>query len=354
MRRRRDTHRHLTMEKGHELTAEYFTIHPRTLRPMSEDLSKANSSELLRMQSQVDEEIDIEKMEIGDIGSLIRVLRKAAIDREKLVAVRKFVDHGGDELYYLSERMPEIMSLFIFQSSRRQLLAALLSRYDEASKRSENLQDHQHGEEDEEGQKEHAIATTQADNLMKAVRAADEQVKKLEYWSDIKDMAERGEILQESEGGKWDIDKWQGLSPVEDGHEHPESAFASKQEASEGMHDLHKHAEHTPSKKSSIGVWFDTSTKEGSEATGYYTPAESASELSTRKKGKGRASNSALDGVDESFEDQDQDEKENDDPERGGSSQAAVPDIRSPRKQSVQIVEPIPETPLEKDNGEGS
>ena len=336
MRKRRDTH-HRMKEKAHELTAEYFTIHPKILTPVSDNLSTAPSTEIARMLAKA-EEVDVEKMEIADIGSLILALKKAAVDREKLVAVRHFIDEGGEELFYLNDRMPEIMSLFVYQSSRRQLLTDLLHRYDETHELKKALTEHEH--EDEDAKKEHDAAARHAENLMNAVKAADEQVKRLEYWSDIKGMAQGGDTLHETSEGQWDSSKWQGLSPVAS-EGHPEEAFASKQDASEGAHELHQHPEHiveeggkkdvseVPSKKSS--VWFDTkqsSTKESSEDTDrYITAAESASELQRKRslqKGKARASNLDTDSA-------------------GGASQARVPDISKPRTHSVQIVEPEPE-----------
>ena len=337
LRRRKDP-KHHTREKAHELTAEYFTIHPKTLRSGSEDRSRAGSSEMARLKEKLDEEPeDVEKMDIEDIASLMQALKKAAVDREKLVAVRKFVNAAGDELYYLSERMPDIMNLFVFQSSRRQLLVDLLRRFDEVHKRKESLVEHRH--EDDSTQKEHDTATRHAENLMNAVKAADEQVKKLEYWSDIKGMAQKGETLEESEGGHWDRSKWQGLSsPTSTAQDHPKDAFTSLQAASEGAHELHKHPEHVkddskaPSKKSS--VWFET--KESSEDTGAYsTAAESTSELPRKGKGKERASN--LDGVDESEEDYRR-------PSTAlAASQSAIPELPERKKHSVQIVDPVPE-----------
>ena len=388
MRRRRDTHHH-TKEKAHQLTEEYFTIHPRTLRAPSEDFSKA-ASEMARLSEKFEEEVEIEKMDVSDIASLMRVLKKAAVDREKLVAVRKFVGNGGEELYYLADRMPEIMNLFVFQSSRRQLLADLLHRFDDAHKRREDLTERKH--EDEDTQEEHDAATRQAENLMNAVKVADDQVKKLEYWSDIKGMSHRGETLQEASEGHWDLSKWQGLSP-NSGEDHPEDTFASKQAASEGVQALHPYPEHVggeaseseaaPRKKSS--VWFDAkeNKKEISEDTEhelYSTPAQSTSELplkGARKKSKGRSSR--LDGVYESDEAEEEEEGEEEEGEEeegeeeegeeeegeeeegeeeegeeeeaeatsSGARQASVPDIPVPRKQSVQIIEPVPEETTE-------
>lgn len=315
--RRRRVAVHRTKEKSHELTAEYFTIHPKTLKSgAGDDVSKMAESELARMlREKEDEALDVEKMEISDIGSLTLALRHAAVDREKLVAVRKFVQEAGDELFYLSDRMPDIMSLFVFQSSRRQLLTELLQRYHETSRQKESLTSHSHS--DESNQKEHDAATRRAENLMKAVRAADEQVKRLEYWSDIKSMAQRGDTLEASEGGHWDGEKWQGLpSPTSD-TEHPGKSFASKQPASEGVLDLHPHPEHTEEndsvgqlkgKESSIYYDAKTQTKDGSEDTqgDYSTAGEAVSQISRQhsaRKGKDVAREegvASLDGVLES------------------------------------------------------
>lgn len=373
--RKRKVTVHRTKEKAHELTAEYFTIHPKTLRAGNgDDVSKMGESELARLlREKEDEALDVEKMEIQDIGSLTLALRHAAVDREKLVAVRKFVKEGGDELFYLSDRMPEIMSLFVFQSSRRQLLSDLLQRYDETSKQKESLTSHSH--EDAKSKKDHDAATRRADNLMRAVRAADEQVKKLEYWSDIKSMAQQGDTLQRSEGGHWDGDKWQGLpSPSSN----PDRSFASKQKASDGFKELHAHPEHEEvgdqvremkGKASSIFYDAKTQTKDSSEDTqgAYSTAAESISQISRQRsagnleKGKSRAEGVAsLDGM---LEDENAGEMadaavQTEDgeldtetglafmtpPERqmSGAWPKTPSSSNKSRKQSVQIVEPEP------------
>lgn len=43
--------------------------------------------------------------EIQDVATLMRILKKSAIDREKIVAINKFIEEAGDELYYLSEQV---------------------------------------------------------------------------------------------------------------------------------------------------------------------------------------------------------------------------------------------------------
>lgn len=43
--------------------------------------------------------------EVRDIATLMRKLKKAAIDREKIIVIHKFVDDGGEELHYLAEQV---------------------------------------------------------------------------------------------------------------------------------------------------------------------------------------------------------------------------------------------------------
>lgn len=43
--------------------------------------------------------------EVRDIPTLMRKLKKAAIDREKIVLINKFIEEGGEELFYLAERV---------------------------------------------------------------------------------------------------------------------------------------------------------------------------------------------------------------------------------------------------------
>lgn len=280
---------HKTKEKSHELTAEYFTIHPKTVKTPSPGSSIAFSSTKMLRARQMEEDQDLEKMEISNIASLMRALRKAALDREKLVAVRKFVEEGGDELHYLSESMPDIMSLFVYQSSRRHLLAELMHHFDTTTKRKESLSDHTH--DDEEAKRKHDAAARQAENLLKAVNAADDQVKKLEYWSDIKSMAKHGETLHATDDNHWSQSKWQGLDPGSPAH--GQESFSSKQDHSEPPPELHKHPEHAepadhPALHSPAAAsdehHKDERSSTGTSASGFTTAASSSRDKSAADK----------------------------------------------------------------------
>jgi hypothetical protein len=149
----------------------------------------------------MDEELVPE--DITDIATLMHVLKFCRIDREKLEAVESFIKYGGDELYYLRERMHDIMALFIFQASRQLLLSHLLKIFNEASDEVKKDTD---GVKEPDPNKKRRL-----ENLEAAVKHADEEVKRLEFWSDVKDMADNGETkgaVDESQG--WDKG-WSGL-----------------------------------------------------------------------------------------------------------------------------------------------
>jgi hypothetical protein len=212
-RKRVKKHSGYQSNQSHMLTPEYFTIHAteerKSSRATSMEASTMNRPSLGSLARR-DIENDIVVEDIKDIASLMEVLRLARIDREKMEAVENFTEHGGDDLHYLQEYMHEIMRMFIFQASRRLLLTHLLKIFNEAS---------------EEWDKEDAdsVKKRRLEHLEAAVKHADEEVKKLEFWSDVKDMAEKGHTIgavDESKG--WDK-SWAGLD-----HSGPKDVMSDK------------------------------------------------------------------------------------------------------------------------------
>ncbi|KAK7610689.1 hypothetical protein JOL62DRAFT_109956 [Phyllosticta paracitricarpa] len=184
------------LSAAHMLNEDYFTIHPKAARARSPDSSAdaslARSLSFSRRQA-ADEESE-EAPDITDIPTLMLRLKKAAIDREKIVIVRNFLENGAEELYYLPEQIPTIMSLFVFQSSRRQLLSLLLQTCDAASAHRRA-----HAEDNEpEGPEE----SRKIDNLLRAVKAANEACRRLEYWSDLQGVSIE-EAAEEKRNGDW-------------------------------------------------------------------------------------------------------------------------------------------------------
>lgn len=141
--------------------------------------------------------------DISDINALLKALRLARIDREKMEAVESFIVNGGQELYYLRERMHDVMKVFIFQASRRLLLSHLINIFNDAAEEVKKMTD--------EGKEPDPAKKQRLENLEEAVKHADDEVKKLEFWSDVKDMTAKGEVkgaMDESHG--WDS-RWIGL-----------------------------------------------------------------------------------------------------------------------------------------------
>ena len=116
---------------------------------------------------------------------LLRKMQAAAVDRERLMLVRDYTKDADDkDLRRLGEEMEKIMRLCIYQTSRRQLLAELTERLEDAKDETKG-------------------------SLTRAIMSADEQVKRLEYWSDIRSMAEEG--VGEVGGKTWPSEKWRGI-----------------------------------------------------------------------------------------------------------------------------------------------
>jgi hypothetical protein len=106
------------------------------------------------------------------------------MDREKIYAIRKFLNQANDDLVYLAERMDEIMGMFIFQVSRRQVLDFLVSKHDELHRKQDDLASHDHEDGDGDENRQHEAQVRHNENILKAVHAAEEHIHKLEYWSD--------------------------------------------------------------------------------------------------------------------------------------------------------------------------
>ncbi|PHH75014.1 hypothetical protein CDD80_2709 [Ophiocordyceps camponoti-rufipedis] len=172
------------------LNTNYFTVRPAShtrrlscgsiggagvpSRSSMSQLSVAAASE-----ADGDEEAAERRPDIEDMDTLLTTLRLARIDREKGEAVDNYIEHAGD-LEALQGEMHEIMSLFVFQASRRQLLGRLMRRHDDAAAELE-------GRPSDEALRERKLA------LDAAVYHASEEVRRLAFWSDVRQMARDGE-----------------------------------------------------------------------------------------------------------------------------------------------------------------
>ncbi|KAK3309167.1 uncharacterized protein B0T15DRAFT_526391 [Chaetomium strumarium] len=177
----------------HMLNPEYFTIRPSSELARDHSPSRASSSRLSTSTANMEGAGGKPAIENGD--QLLRILRGSRIDREKIEAVDNYLDNAQEELEGLQQIMHEIMSLFVFQASRRILLSRLTEVYDKTAAERKN------------GNGSDAKADRRVENLAAAVKHADEEVRRLEYWSDVKSMAEEGE-------SKGAVDHKQGWDPT--------------------------------------------------------------------------------------------------------------------------------------------
>ncbi|EXJ84928.1 hypothetical protein A1O3_05603 [Capronia epimyces CBS 606.96] len=168
------------MGAAHHLTQDYFTIHSKRDRsPVSavDGAGKtARPSSFISFPDTIGPEEPPE--DVKDVGTLLKALRFATVDREKIDLVKKFVNQAGDELVYLNDHIPDIMSFFVFQNSRKQLLSFLKQTTDEAR---QHRQKHE-----EENKPEGDAESRRIDNLLTAVEAANAEIRGLEFWSDRK------------------------------------------------------------------------------------------------------------------------------------------------------------------------
>ena len=172
--------KHGGMKDAHMLNADYFTINANRdpSRESSADRTTNHHSSYLSSAGNYDNQSDsdMDLGEISDIAFLMTVLRNARVDREKIAAVKNFMQHGGDEIFYLGDRMPDIMAVFIYPSSRQQLQVHLRQTLDDTVKEQEGYR--------KSGEFEIETSKRRIGDLRKAVNAAAEHVNVLEYWSD--------------------------------------------------------------------------------------------------------------------------------------------------------------------------
>jgi hypothetical protein len=111
--RRQMHHKKDSLAEGAALSSDYFTIRSEP-RPRSLDESSVATSQI-RSPSRIDGTRSPEGTDDGhhdadvkDIPTLMLGLRRAAIDREKIVLMETFLEQGGEELHYLAENVSSI------------------------------------------------------------------------------------------------------------------------------------------------------------------------------------------------------------------------------------------------------
>ena len=183
----------------HMLNGDYFNVRPASdqmSRRSWQSLASSRSPSKGNLAQTSSVEMEQAKPDIDDLETLLQTLRFSRIDREKLEATENYLENGLD-LENLHREMHEIMSLFVFQASRRSLLSHLMAIYDVTNKALDKNST--------------PDLQRRRDALKEALKHADEEVRKLAYWSDVKQMAERGESRGAAACEKGWCDEWQGV-----------------------------------------------------------------------------------------------------------------------------------------------
>jgi hypothetical protein len=195
-----------SMHAAHVLAGDYFTIHPKRGRSPTSTIATTIRASYTSQGTATDGAPD----NIENIANLLKALRLATIDREKIDTVKEFLRQGGEEITYLADQVPEIMSLLMFQTSRRQLVELLQQEAADAQKHRD--------EHDAEDRPEGEAESRRIDNILKAMRIANGQIGGLGYWSDRKHVLQFSDETGSKRKAKHDLTTSDGAStaPTED------------------------------------------------------------------------------------------------------------------------------------------
>jgi len=91
------------VSKAVGLNADYFTIHSPTRDSSTE---RTGNGQSLHSRGQGDGTQDEEDPDdVSDITALMRALKKAPVDRAKVAVVKRFLIQGGEDVFYLADRV---------------------------------------------------------------------------------------------------------------------------------------------------------------------------------------------------------------------------------------------------------
>ena len=243
------------VHEAHALTGDYFSIHPKRDKSPTSTLETTARTSYTGQRAAVDDPPE----DIDNISNLMKALRLATIDREKIDVIKKFLKQGGEELAYLEGQIPEIVSLFVFQTSRRQLVELLQREAADAQKhRDEHLA---------ENRPESETESRRIDNLLKAMRTANNEISRLEYWSDRKHALQFSDEAGSNTESKHDLVAFDGAStaPTQDD---PVEEIEGLSEKAELDIDPTRSATHTDSSNASAAKVEDEDKGKAKETAG--------------------------------------------------------------------------------------
>jgi hypothetical protein len=106
-----------SMVDPHMMNQDYFTIHSGHIKGLNSGLTSPLTEQATPVIDvngktwgvDVQEAWEVDKVE--DIGALIKALRDAPVDSERIAVIKNFLENGGDDVYYLAEEVRIIFGL---------------------------------------------------------------------------------------------------------------------------------------------------------------------------------------------------------------------------------------------------
>lgn len=203
---------------AHKLNADYFTVRAKRSRSPGNESLVSDEGGSFRHEATAPRDSD---GPVDDIPTMVQRLKAAPVDRDKVNIVLEYLDHEPHDRYRLADevrapfpstpiphgltcqQMPHIMSLFIFQFSRRKLLAKMTQKIGLTPK------------DEEEGagpaSPEGGPRRRRNEDLTRAAHAADEQIRQLEFWSDIRRTVREGDSYGATDAEQGWGEDWQGV-----------------------------------------------------------------------------------------------------------------------------------------------
>jgi hypothetical protein len=87
----------------HGMNPEYFTIHSDQGRVGADGLSRSPS--MRGKEWGVEENAPWEEVDMSDIATLLRALKEAPVDSERISLIKRYLEQGGDDLNYLADEV---------------------------------------------------------------------------------------------------------------------------------------------------------------------------------------------------------------------------------------------------------
>jgi hypothetical protein len=123
-----------TLGDAHMMNPEYFTIHSDKLKSLASGPAGSmmdRSSSTRNKDWELEQNATWEDMDISDIATLLRALKDAPVDSERISLIRRYLEQGGGDLNYLADavRVSHCEVLYLLVSDSDHIITLLLREH---------------------------------------------------------------------------------------------------------------------------------------------------------------------------------------------------------------------------------